>query len=91
MDGAFDKLWVIVAAVGAVVVAAIYIRELLNRIGVPALVGYLVLGLALSAGNREFALFNGEALHVFEFLGGIGVFCLLFRVGLESNVDKLLA
>ena len=91
MDGAFDKLWVIVAAVGAVVVVAIFVRELLSRIGVPALVGYLVLGLALSAANREFALLNGDALHVFEFLGGIGVFCLLFRVGLESNIDKLLA
>jgi len=90
MDAAFDTLWVVVAAVGAIVVAAIFIREMLNRIGVPALVGYLVFGLALSAANREFALLNGDALHVFEFLGGIGVFCLLFRVGLESDVEKLM-
>jgi Kef-type K+ transport system membrane component KefB len=91
MDGAFDRLWVVVAAVGAIVVAVILIRQLLGRLGVPALVGYLLLGLGLSAANREYALFQGDALHVFEFLGGIGVFCLLFRVGLESNVDKLLA
>jgi len=91
MEGAFHKLWVVVAAVGAISVSAIVIKHVLNRIGVPPLVGYLVLGMALSAANREYGFFNGDALHVFEFLGGIGVFCLLFRVGLESNVEKLLA
>jgi len=91
MENAFDKLWLVVAAVGAIIVVAIFIREILNRIGVPALVGYLVLGIAVSAVNREWAFLNGDALHVFEFMGGIGVFCLLFRVGIESNVDKLLA
>jgi len=91
MENAFDKLWLVVAAVGGIIVVAIFIREFLNRIGVPALVGYLLLGIALSAAHREFSILNGDALRVFEFLGGIGVFCLLFRVGLESNIDKLLA
>lgn len=90
MISQIDDIWLLMALVGAVTVLAILIRRGFARLGVPALVGYLLLGMALAAVNHRRPLMGSDAFHVFEFLGSIGVFCLLFRIGLESNVSNLL-
>ncbi len=71
---------------GGVVVSAILVRAGCRRLGVPALVGHLLLGFAGALANAAWDLFGAHALGVFELLAGIGIVCILFRVGLE--VDK---
>ncbi|MBT6117558.1 MAG: cation:proton antiporter, partial [Rhodospirillaceae bacterium] len=69
--------------------AALVLRLLGRRIGVPALVGYVLLGLALALLDREFALFNRETHAVLGFLAKVGLVCLLFRVGIECDLASL--
>ncbi|MFO7893624.1 MAG: cation:proton antiporter [Longimicrobiales bacterium] len=80
---------ILVALFGVLVVAAMVVRAGLQPFGVPALVGYLILGLLVRLADGTWG-FVPEPGHVFlETLGRIGVIVLLFRVGLESDVDTL--
>ena len=80
-------------AFAAVLVAAKIGGELFERIKQPAVLGELVIGIAL--GNLGLAGVDVfEALKEAPFLATaaeIGAILLLFQVGLESNLDKLLA
>lgn len=75
--------------IGAVAAAGIAIRAGLERVGVPAVAGYVVVGLALAAINENTGLLQDAALHGFELLARIGVVILLFRIGLESKLERL--
>jgi Kef-type K+ transport system membrane component KefB len=75
--------------VGAVMVLAILVREGCERIGLPALVGYLVMGLGIALAHDAWGFLGTDAFTVFEFLGGIGIVLLLFRVGIESDAVGL--
>ena len=56
---------------------------------VPPLVGYLLLGVAVSLLDNSYHLISPAGHSVFEFLASVGLIALLFRVGLESNVHVL--
>ena len=79
----------LVGLVGVVIVLIMWMKAGLHRIGVPALVGYLGLGLALRVSNDRFGLLGGGSQEVFAFLGKVGLVTLLFRVGLESKLKML--
>jgi len=75
----------------AVILIAAKIASLVEKIGQPAVLGELVMGVIL--GNL-FLL----GLHIFEpikndsiiaFLSELGVVILLFQIGLESNIEKM--
>jgi len=76
---------------GIMIVALVSLRVGLTRLGVPSLIGFLLLGFLLSLANSEWGVLTEAGFAVFEFLGGIGVIALLFRVGLESNLHGLVA
>jgi Kef-type K+ transport system membrane component KefB len=75
---------------GLVIVLVVLARSLLDRLSVPALVGYLGVGLGLRLLEDQWHLLGAEGLGIFEFLGQIGIVVLLFRVGLESDLPALL-
>ena len=75
---------------GVLLVVNIFIRMGLKKIGIPALIGFLIIGLILRWGDNEWQILSQEASEVFDFLAEIGLFTLLFRVGLESNLQGLL-
>jgi len=77
--------------VGALLLASLLLKGALRRPGIPPLVGYLLLGLLLSAVDWRWGLLSSGAREALEFLGGVGIVVLLFRVGLESNVRGLAA
>lgn len=79
-----------VLAAGAIVMLAIFVKATCRRLRVPALVGYLLLGLAGAMANHRWSLFDEQAMAVFDLLAAIGVICLLFRVGLESDKPALI-
>lgn len=90
MNGSIENLPLIILLIGATVVAAIILRGLCRRIGIPPLVGYMLLGVAARFVDINGALLTGEVIAVYEFLGGIGVITLLFRVGIEADVRDML-
>jgi Kef-type K+ transport system membrane component KefB len=75
---------------GAFIIGAILVRSWLGRIGVPSLVGFVVLGFSLRLANDSWMFISDQGTAAIEFLASIGVFVLLFRVGLESNLHGLL-
>jgi Kef-type K+ transport system membrane component KefB len=85
------ELPILVLLLGATVIGAVLLRALCHRLGIPALVGYVLIGVFLSAIDGGGGIMTPNALLVFEFLGGVGIVALLFRVGLESNIVEMLA
>lgn len=61
---------------------------LCHKIGQSAVLGELIVGLIL--GPSLLNIFHPETAEIFTFLAEFGVILLLFEVGLESNIYKLL-
>lgn len=81
----------LILILGIVIVANIFIRACLKRVGVPGLVGYFLVGLLLRIADDQFAVLGETGWAVVEFLASVGVLALLFRIGLESNLHGLLS
>ncbi|MBC8240105.1 MAG: cation:proton antiporter [Alphaproteobacteria bacterium] len=75
---------------GAFIFSAILVRSWFAKIGVPSLVGFLVLGFSLRLANDNWMFISQQGSAAVEFLASIGVFVLLFRIGLESNLHGLI-
>jgi Kef-type K+ transport system membrane component KefB len=72
-----QALLLLILLVGAILILAILVKAGLERIGVPALVGYVILGLLVNAAEQKWHLLSAGELEVFEFLADIGIICLL--------------
>lgn len=86
----FSPIALAVFVIGGVTLLATLGRAGFERIGLPGVVAYLLIGLALGAAHQSFGLLNGELAHGLEVLAATGVVILLFRIGLESNPTTLL-
>ena len=75
--------------VGAVIIASLLVRTQFPRLQLPAMVGYILIGMALSVGGSAIGLLTPLLRENLEFLAQLGVVVLLFRVGLESDLDLL--
>jgi CPA2 family monovalent cation:H+ antiporter-2 len=75
----------IIAEIGGLLLAAAAAGYLARRVGLPAVIGYLVVGVAVSPFTPGFIV-HREQLHV---LADIGVILLLFEVGIEIDVLRL--
>ncbi|MBE9103003.1 cation:proton antiporter [Vacuolonema iberomarrocanum] len=84
-----QALILLILLIGLIVVLALLAKAGLERIGLPALVGYIVLGLLLHVADQRLQLFSAGEREVLEFLANIGIISLLFRVGLESKLNEL--
>jgi len=80
----------IVLLVGIVIIISILSKELLGRIGLPPMAGYIVIGIGIRALDSHLHLLGEQGHGIFEFLADVGVITLLFHIGLESKVHKLL-
>ena len=78
--------------IGAILIAA-RVGSLVARFGQPAVLGELLAGIVL--GNLALVGWTGAATvatdPVVVFLAELGVVVLLFQIGLESNVQQMLA
>jgi Kef-type K+ transport system membrane component KefB len=79
--------WILL--IGLAVIASGLIEAGFGRLRIPALVGYVLLGLALSFIDSRWAILSQPTRHAFSFLADIGVIALLFRVGLQSHPGAL--
>jgi Kef-type K+ transport system membrane component KefB len=80
-------VWILL--IGLTVIASGMIEASFARLRVPALVGYLVLGVILSVVDTRVELLTEAVRNGFSLLADIGVFALLFKVGLQSQPAAL--
>lgn len=90
MSDGSSPLAVAVLVIGLVAVVATPVRIFLARIGVPDVVGYLLIGLALGTVDAEAPFLSRETRHGLDTLAAAGIVVLLFRAGLESHPSKLM-
>ena len=81
---------VLLFALGALLVCGTIVKSALRRFDVPALVGYLLLGVLLRVLDDASLHLPDEAWRALDVLADLGIVCLLFRVGLESDIRILL-
>ncbi|MCB2190803.1 MAG: cation:proton antiporter [Deltaproteobacteria bacterium] len=80
-----------VLLVAVVTIITLLVKAWLHRTVVPPLVGFLLLGMLLRWLDDEGTLVSDQSASILRFLGEIGLFTLLFKVGLESNLAGLIA
>src|SRR3954469_14578525 len=71
--------------IGVVLLAAAAAGWTARRIGLPAIVGYLAVGLAISPFTPGYVADR----HQLQLLADVGVVLLLFEVGIEVDIDRL--
>ena len=76
---------------GGVVLASVPLRAGLRRVGLPGLIGFVVLGAVLSETDRRSGVLTPFVTDQIGVLAQFGLVALLFRVGLESDVGRLAA
>lgn len=77
--------------VGLLIIAAMFLRVWFGRLGAPSLVGFILLGFVVRLADSAFPFVTDAGEHILEFLASTGVFILLFRVGLDSDLHGLVA
>ena len=83
--------YTLILTLSALLILGPVVRGLLERIGVPALVGYITLGLLVSTLNQQWSFVTTEFESTISTLAQLGVVAMLFRVGLKSHTSALLA
>ncbi|MFP4421973.1 MAG: cation:proton antiporter [Desulfococcaceae bacterium] len=76
---------------GGLMVLTVLLRAALDRTPVPPLVGFLLIGLFLRWLDERTGLSHPGTEEVLGFLGKIGVILLLFKIGLESDLQGLMS
>ena len=83
----------LIALVGGLVIGASLTGSLCKRLGIPALVGQILLGIGLRIADSRLGCLSETAMHALELLASLGIVALLFDVGIKSNprtlVEKL--
>ncbi|MGB2855757.1 MAG: cation:proton antiporter [Dehalococcoidia bacterium] len=79
----------LILVLGGIILLTILVGSGLKRIGVPSLIGFMILGFLLRVADSHWAFLSEEAIGIFDFLATVGIIFLLFRVGLESNLPGL--
>jgi len=74
---------------GTAIILFILIRTLFEKINIPSLIGYIAVGLIFRSLDSRLDFLSAGSFEIFDFLAEIGIFALLFRIGLESNIKAL--
>ncbi|MGM0563304.1 MAG: cation:proton antiporter [Pseudomonadota bacterium] len=77
--------------IGLLLGMTLVIKGLLVRSPLPPLLIYLLAGLALGWGGERWPLLDAESLNGLSLLAEAGLVLLLFKVGLESDLNGLLS
>ena len=80
----------ILITLGVLLILSPLVKSLMERLGVPAMVGYIMLGLLASILNQQWDFVTSRFEQTFTILAQLGVVALLFRVGLKSHTKALI-
>ena len=89
MTNAFQTTSSPILLIGLLIAAAVAVRAFLDRTYVPALVGFIGLGILLGLADDRFDILSEEGHAALDILAELGIVALLFRVGLESDIAGL--
>lgn len=89
--GIMQTHFTLLAVLGALLILSPLVQRLTSRIDVPAPVGYIGLGVLIAATDQYWGIVDLTFETVFSVLAELGVVALLFRVGLRSHLQALLA
>jgi Kef-type K+ transport system membrane component KefB len=81
---------IVLVVLGTLTVLAILLRLGLRRLGVPAVAGFMALGLVVRILEEQTGFLADPGATVIEFLGTLGIVALLFVIGLEADLGGLL-
>jgi len=84
------ELLLVILLIGTTIVLALLVKSGLESIGFPSLVGYVTLGFFIRLADSQGELLSVEAQKAYKLLSDIGIICLLFEVGLKSNLAGLI-
>ncbi len=84
-----EALTITTFTVGVLAVLSIFLHNFLVKISIPAIISYIIIGLVTKWLDTSYNFLDDQNIHHIEFLSEIGIILLLFRVGLESNIDNL--
>ncbi|MEQ9357919.1 hypothetical protein [Coleofasciculus chthonoplastes] len=73
MNESAQTLSLLILLVGAISTISILIKEGMTRLGLPSLVGYLVLGFLLRLADSQWQFLGEPGQEIFEFLAEVGV------------------
>ena len=80
----------LIMGLGGIIIFSIVLHVLHKKIKIPSLIGFILLGFCIKIIDSQFHLLNHDIENIVQFLAEIGIITLLFRVGLESNLNGLL-
>ncbi len=81
---------IVILVMGMIISLTVMIKASLGKVKLPALIGFLALGFAIRIVDDQFNVLTPEGDNILAFMSKLGVFALLFKVGLESNIRGLL-
>ena len=85
-----DSTYLLLICLGALLILNPLVKSLMERMGLPALIGYILLGFLISLLNQQLSFVDTAFNQMFSLLAQLGVVALLFRVGLRSRLRALL-
>ncbi len=90
MDLSSEPFVIPLLLLGLLLVVDLMLQASLRRTAVPSVVVHLALGFALAVAEWRWGWIGVSGSGAIDFLASVGIVFLLFRVGLESHVSKLL-
>ncbi|MFP4496991.1 MAG: cation:proton antiporter [Vulcanimicrobiota bacterium] len=79
-----------VVILGLIITLTICIRAIAQKLRIPSLVGFILLGLLLKILDNQFQFLSEASNEILLFLADVGIITFLFKVGLESDIGGLL-
>ncbi len=84
------EITLVILLIGVLVGLSRLSKALLEKIGLPGLVGWILIGVACGTIGRALEINDSHAMNIMEFMARLGVIVLLFRIGLESRLARLM-
>ncbi|MCB2184198.1 MAG: cation:proton antiporter [Desulfobulbaceae bacterium] len=85
-----QQLIILILLTGTLLIISVAVKLLFERISLPPVIGFLLLGFALRVSDAAWHFMTPIEKEVLDFLAQIGIITLLFKVGLESNFKGLI-
>ncbi len=82
--------YIIHIVLGIILIAIPVVKAMLEKSGIPALVGYVSPGLLTKIIDYYFPFITSNLQYIIAFLAHLGIVVLLFHVGLKSNIKGLI-
>lgn len=91
MIDSIQSMSLLILIIGGLIATTVVFKTFLDRTYVPALVGFMALGLLLRLADDRWGILSEKGEFAFEVLSELGIIVLLFRVGLESDLQGLIS